>query len=51
VAPALHFGARGILVPSPGTPADEIARATAELAVAPTLLAAIEAVVGPAPRQ
>ena len=51
VAPALHFGARGILVPGPGTPADEIARATAELAVAPTLLAAIEAVVGPAPRQ
>lgn len=51
VAPALHYGAKGILVPGPNTPLDEIDRAAAQLSVIPTLLAAIEAVVGPAPRR
>jgi len=51
VAPALHYGATGILVPGPHTPLDEIDRAAAQLSVIPTLLAAIEAVVGPAPRR
>ena len=50
VAPALHYGARGILVPGPHTPLDEVDRAAAQLSVMPTLLAAIEAVVGPASR-
>ncbi len=47
IAPALHYGGRGILVPNANTPPDELARAQAELAVAPTLLAAVEAAVGP----
>jgi histidinol-phosphate phosphatase family protein len=45
VAPALHYGARGILVPSRSTPPDEIARARAELSVIPSLIAAMEAAV------
>lgn len=48
IAPALHFGGRGILVAGPDTPPDETERAQAELTVAPTLLAAIELAVGPA---
>jgi len=45
VAPALHFGGRGILVPGAGTPLDEIDRAQAECRVAPTLQAAVEAAI------
>ncbi|MCX5755133.1 MAG: HAD family hydrolase [Gemmatimonadetes bacterium] len=45
VAPALHYGGTGILVPTATTPPDEIARAQVEAHVAPTLLAAIEAAV------
>ena len=40
VAPALAFGARGVLVPSPDTPPAEVARAQREAAVAPSLGAA-----------
>jgi histidinol-phosphate phosphatase family protein len=46
VAPALAFGARGILVPSTETPADEVDRARVELEVAETLVAAVELVFG-----
>jgi histidinol-phosphate phosphatase family protein len=45
VAPALHYGGRGILVPTDATPAEEIARARAEIEVLDTLQAAIEAAV------
>jgi len=37
VEPALHYKARGVLVPSPETPADEIERARREAEVAHTL--------------
>jgi histidinol-phosphate phosphatase family protein len=37
VEPALHYGARGVLVPSDETPADEIDRARREAEVAETL--------------
>lgn len=47
VSPALHYGGRGILVPSEGTPADEVALARRDLLVMDTLQAAIEAAVGP----
>lgn len=46
VAPALRYGRRGILVPSAATPAEELEKARAELVVAPTLLAAVEAALG-----
>lgn len=46
IAPALHYGGRGILVPSPSTPADETARARGEMNVIPSLIAAVEAAVG-----
>jgi D-glycero-D-manno-heptose 1,7-bisphosphate phosphatase len=42
VAPGLELGGLSILVPSPSTPADEIARAEREASVAPTLAAAVE---------
>jgi histidinol-phosphate phosphatase family protein len=41
VQPAAHFGARGVLVPSASTPADEIARAAREAVVAVTLTDAV----------
>jgi D-glycero-D-manno-heptose 1,7-bisphosphate phosphatase len=41
VAPALRFGGRGILVPSPDTPAEDVARAEREAEVAPTLADAV----------
>jgi D-glycero-D-manno-heptose 1,7-bisphosphate phosphatase len=41
VAPALHFGGLGILVPSPHTPTADVERASAEAAVAATLGAAV----------
>jgi D-glycero-D-manno-heptose 1,7-bisphosphate phosphatase len=43
IAPATHYGGRGILVPSEGTPPDEIARARAEMQVAATLQDAFDA--------
>jgi D-glycero-D-manno-heptose 1,7-bisphosphate phosphatase len=45
IAPALHFGGQGILVPSPVTPAEDIARATRELAVAATLTDAVHLIL------
>lgn len=42
IEPALHYGGRGVLVPSPITPPDEIARAQALAFVATSLLAAVE---------
>lgn len=46
VAPALHYGGLGILVPTRGTPPEEIEQAHAEATVAATLLHAIETAVG-----
>ncbi len=45
IAPARHYGGRGVLVPTETTPPEEIERARAEALVAPTLQAAIEAAV------
>lgn len=42
VSPALELGARGILVPSPDTPSDDLRRARVELTVADTLGAAVD---------
>jgi histidinol-phosphate phosphatase family protein len=42
VAPAQHFGGRGILIPTAVTPPDEIARARAELTVASNLQEAVD---------
>ncbi len=48
IAPARHFGGRGILVPSPDTPADELAQAKAGMEVARNLGAAAALVVAEA---
>lgn len=45
VAPAAHYGARGILVPSAATPAEDIERAHAEATVATSLQAAIDTAI------
>ncbi|HET7620825.1 MAG TPA: HAD family hydrolase [Gemmatimonadaceae bacterium] len=45
VSPALQFGARGILVPSPDTPPADLARARAELQMADSLGAAVDLVL------
>lgn len=45
VSPALELGARGILVPSPDTPPDNLARARNELEVAGTLAGAVDRVL------
>lgn len=45
VSPALELGARGILVPSPDTSADDVRRARAELLFARTLGEAVEIVL------
>lgn len=45
VAPAARYGATGILVTTPITPPDEIARARAEMRVASSLIEAIEAAI------
>ena len=45
IAPALHYGAVGMLVPSPTTPADDIERATRELVVVPTLTDAVHRIL------
>jgi histidinol-phosphate phosphatase family protein len=42
IAPAAHFGGRGILVPSPGTPTDEVEKARAEMTVVATLQEAVD---------
>lgn len=47
IAPAAHFGGRGILVPNESTPTDEIARARAEMEVADSLQAAFDAALTP----
>jgi D-glycero-D-manno-heptose 1,7-bisphosphate phosphatase len=46
IAPAQVLGGRGILVPSPATPAADIERARAELEVADSLLAAVAMLIG-----
>jgi len=45
VLPAMHYGARGILVPNEGTPAEEIERAERELEVARTLTEAVHLIL------
>ena len=47
VVPAREFGGRGILVPSEGTPADEVGRAVREAEVASDLGAAASLVLDP----
>jgi histidinol-phosphate phosphatase family protein len=46
VAPALEFGGRGILVPSPDTDASDVERARVELQVADTLGEAVASILG-----
>jgi D-glycero-D-manno-heptose 1,7-bisphosphate phosphatase len=41
IAPALHYGARGILVPGPSTPPEELAMAQEQAEVARTLAEAV----------
>lgn len=41
IEPALHYGARGILVPSAATPPEDLERATREMEVARTLTDAV----------
>ena len=48
VAPALHFGGRGILVRAPRTSAEDVARAASDAEVAADLSAAVALVLGPA---
>ena len=45
VQPALHYGARGILVPNANTPFEEITRATRELETAVTLTDAVHMIL------
>ncbi len=45
ILPAAHYGARGILVPTDATPADELARATKEFEVATTLTDAVHLIL------
>ena len=45
VEPGLVLGGRGILVPSPSTPAEDLARARAEAEVAPTLGEAVDRIL------
>lgn len=45
VEPALHYGARGILVPNEGTPAEEVDRASREMEVAKTLTDAVHLIL------
>lgn len=49
IAAAKHFGGRGILVPSPNTPGEEIVRAAAELEIAATLTAAVQSFLATPP--
>lgn len=45
IAVAKSLGGRGILVPSPSTPPEEVERAKHELEVAPSLLAAVQTII------
>jgi histidinol-phosphate phosphatase family protein len=45
IVAAKTLGGRGILVPSPTTPAEELERATREMEVAPTLTAAVQIII------
>lgn len=45
ILPAKHYGARGILVPGPATPADELAVATRQFEVAATLSDAVHEIL------
>jgi D-glycero-D-manno-heptose 1,7-bisphosphate phosphatase len=47
VAPALHFGARGILVPSEHTPTEDVTNALKELSVVKTLADALSLFLPP----
>ena len=47
ISPALELGGRGILVPSPATPGEEIVQAARDLEIAATLTAAVQAILGP----
>jgi D-glycero-D-manno-heptose 1,7-bisphosphate phosphatase len=49
IAAAQKFGGRGILVPSPSTPGEEIVHAARELEIAATLTAAVQAISGTPP--
>jgi histidinol-phosphate phosphatase family protein len=46
IAPALKFGGRGILVPSPSTPGEEVVQAVGKLEIAATLTAAVQTALG-----
>ena len=50
ISPATKFGGRGILVPSPSTPGEEIVQAVKELEIAATLTAAVQAISGTPPK-
>jgi len=45
IAPALHYGGQGILIPSATTPPEEIERARQEATVAPSLLDAVHLIL------
>lgn len=45
IAPALHFGGRGILVPNAATPPDDLAKAREQLEVAATLTDAVHMIL------
>jgi histidinol-phosphate phosphatase family protein len=51
ISAALKFGGRGILVPSPDTPGEEIVQAARELEIAATLTAAVQSVLGTPPQK
>ena len=51
VAPARHFDSRGILIPSPDSPADEVARAEREAEVASSRDEIVARVLGDAPSE
>ena len=51
VAPARHFDGRGILIPSPDSPADEVARAEREAEVASSRDEIVARVLGDAPSE
>ena len=46
IAPALTLGGRGILVPSPSTPGEEVVEAVRQLEIAATLTAAVQSLLG-----
>lgn len=49
ISTALKWGGRGILVPSPSTPGEEVVHAARELEIAATLSAAVQAIIGTPP--